>query len=315
MNDTLTAVLGMRVGHSTDRDAMTGLTVVIPPDGAVAGVSVRGAAPGTRELGPLRPASTVTRVDAIVLSGGSAFGLDSAAGVMQYLAARGQGVRVGEHVVPIVPAAILFDLSVGLPRSPSPADAESACAGAVPDPVEQGSVGAGIGCTVGKLAGMQRAMRGGLGSAAVSLEGGGIVAALAVVNAVGDVVDEQGKILAGTRDGSGFQNSEEFLIGGGMARQESGHTTLVVVATDVQMDKTECSRMAGLAHNGLARSIRPCHTSMDGDIVFAVSAGELNVHTDRVGAAAVQVVASAIRRGVCAAESGGTIPAYRDIAR
>ncbi len=314
MNDTLTAVDGFRVGHCTDEEALTGLTVVLPPEGAVASVSVRGAAPGTRELGPLRPGTTVDRVDAILLTGGSAFGLDAAAGVMQYLAGLQRGVRVGDNVVPIVPGAVVYDLDVGIPRVPSPDDAYLACTSADSAPVKEGSVGAGAGCTVGKLLGMGRSMRGGLGSAVISLPGGGMVAALAVVNAVGEITDERGRILAGIRDDEGFVSSEQVLIEDRVCSGNQGaNTTLAVIATDVMLDKTGCRRLAEWTHDGLARGIRPCHTSMDGDVVFVISGGQVSCEMDRVGVAAVQAAAGAVRRGVRMGVQAAGIPAYRDI--
>lgn len=316
-NNTLTAVPGVRVGHWTDEEALTGLTVVLFPGGAVGAVSVRGGAPGTRETALLRPGNTVERVDAFLLTGGSAFGLDAAAGVMDYLAQRGIGFAVGTVIVPIVPAAVVFDMGVGDPRAPGPDEAAAACATACEGPVVEGSVGVGTGCTVGKLRGMESATRGGLGSSIVHLGDGASVAALAVVNALGEVVDAHGRILAGVRGPKGdFIPAEEVLLEEGSPPGGQGcNTTLAVVVTDAYLDRTRCTRVAEVAHDGLARSIRPCHTSRDGDTIFTASVGERRVHPDRVGAAAVLAVESAVRRAVTGASRAAGLPTGCDVTR
>lgn len=316
-NNTLTAVPGVRVGHWTDGQALTGLTVVLLPRGAVGAVSVRGGAPGTRETALLAPGNTVERVDAFLLTGGSAFGLDAAAGVMEYLARRGMGLCIGSVVVPIVPAAVVFDMGIGEPRAPGPEAAATACELAGEGPVVEGSVGAGTGCTVGKLRGIDRATRGGLGSSAVRLGEGATVAALAVVNALGEVVDDDGRILAGVRGpGGDFLAAEDVLLGEGCPPGgEGSNTTLVVVATDARLDRPRCARVAEVAHDGLARSIRPCHTSLDGDTVFVASVGEVSVHPDRVAAAAVLAVQRSVRRGVKTATFAAGLPAAQELTR
>ncbi len=300
-NDTLTAVDGVRVGHSTDREAMTGLTVILFPRGAVASCSVRGAAPGTREVALLRPGNTVDEINAILLTGGSAYGLDAAAGVMRYLGERAMGFAAGKSVVPIVPAAVLFDLEVGDAVAPDARAGYRACEAATTAPVPQGAVGVGTGCTVGKILGMSRASRGGVGSSVVRLSGGGVVGALAAVNAMGNVVDGEGTTLAGVRDasGSGFLSAAELIINGRGSGGPAGcSTTLVTVVTDVSLDKTGCRRLAEMAHDGLAISIRPCHTSLDGDTVFAASTRRCPGDLDRVGVAAVRAVSCAVRSAV-----------------
>ena len=315
LNDTLTAVDGVRVGHHTDTEQLTGLTVIVLPPDSTAGVSVRGAAPGTREVGLLRPGCTVDQVDALMLTGGSAFGLDAASGVMRYLAERGRGVPVGDAVVPIVPAAVLFDLMIGKNAAPDADDAYLACENSCSGEVEQGSAGAGTGCTVGKVLGPRGFMRGGLGSAAVFLQGGGTVGAVAAVNSVGDVVDERGVILAGALTGKRkFASSEKVMLEGAPNwLPGGGNTVLVAVVTDVIADKTACSRMAEWAHDGLARSIRPCHTSADGDTVFFASTGRVSASLDRVGVAAVLAVAESVRRAVAAASAAQGVPALGDL--
>ncbi len=306
-NDTLTAVDGVCVGHYTDRKAVTGLTVILFPGGAVASGSVRGAAPGTREVALMRPGNTVDEVNAFMLTGGSAYGLDAAAGVMRYLGERGMGFAAGKSMVPIVPAAVLFDLEVGDAVAPDALAGYSACEVANSDPVPQGAVGAGTGCTVGKVLGMSRASPGGLGSSVVQLGGGGMVGALAAVNSMGNVVDGKGSTLAGVRadPGTGFLSAEECVISGFTPKGATGcNTTLVTVVTDVMLDKTQCRRVAEMAHDGLAISIRPCHTSFDGDTVFVASTRRSPGDPDRVGVAAVRAVSCAVRRAVSQGPDG-----------
>ncbi len=307
-NDTLTAVDGVCVGHYTDTKAMTGLTVILFPGAAVASVSIRGAAPGTREVALLRPGNTVDEVHAFMLTGGSAYGLDAACGVMRYLGERRLGFAAGTSIVPIVPAAVLFDLEVGDSVAPGGPAAYSACEVANSDPVQQGSVGAGTGCTVGKVLGMSRASPGGIGSSVVKLGGGGMVGALAAVNSMGNVVDGKGSTLAGVMadPGPGFLSAEQWLIDGVTPEGAAGcNTTLVTVVTDVILDKTQCRRVAEMAHDGLALSIRPCHTSFDGDTIFVASTRRRPGDPDRVGVAAVRAVSCAVRRAVRRADGTG----------
>ncbi len=292
----ITDVAGIRVGHWSDPAALTGCTVVLlPADGAVAGVDVRGSAPGTRETDLLRPGNLVERVHAILLAGGSAFGLAAADGVMRYLAERGIGLQAGPARVPIVPAAVLFDLGRGSSSAHPGAtegyvacqDAERAIAPA------EGRVGAGTGAWVGKLLGWERAVPGGLGSASVQLPGGARVGALAVVNALGDVVDSEGGLLAGVGAW------DALLSGQASAPAEfAGNTTLGVLATDARLDKSGCRKLAELGHDALALAIRPVHTMHDGDTVFAVSTGRREVDPTVLGIGAVTAMRSAIERAV-----------------
>jgi L-aminopeptidase/D-esterase-like protein len=318
----LTDVAGLRVGHFTHPERPTGCTVVLAEAGAVCGVDVRGGAPGTRETDLLDPVNLVERVHAVVLSGGSAFGLDVASGVVRWLEARGVGFAAGNVRVPIVPAAILFDLGLGDPRIRPDAEAGlAACDAASGGPVVEGGVGAGAGATLGKLLGADRAMKGGTGSAAVRLDGNAVVAALAVVNAAGDVFDpDTGRLLAGARgvDGRSIEGCAAVLGGAAprtiLSPRES--TTLAVVATNVALDKAMARKVAQMAHDGLARAIRPAHTPWDGDTVFALSTGKLRLEHAAlvVGCAAAHAVARAVVRAVLCATGAAGFPALRDLA-
>ncbi|MGH2454658.1 MAG: P1 family peptidase [Candidatus Limnocylindria bacterium] len=301
---TLRDVPGIRVGHATDLDGMTGCTVVLAPDRAVAGVEVRGSAPGTRETDLLRPTALVDRIDAVCLAGGSAFGLAAADGVMRYLAERGAGFATGLRPVPIVPAAILFDLAVGSPdAAPGPEAGYAACVAAESgDGPLEGRLGAGTGATVGKLAGMERSSPGGIGSAARRLAGGATVGALAVTNAVGNVIGRDGRILAGIRDGAGgFVDATGAMAA--HAPPAGGSTVLVVVATDATIDRATARKLAELAHDGMALAVDPVHTLLDGDVAFVMAtcrepAPDGVAAQLRMGAAVVEVVRTAIERSV-----------------
>ena len=302
----------------TNRDAATGCTVVLCEAGAVAGVDVRGSAPGTRETDLLRPMSLVTKVHAVVLSGGSAFGLDAAGGVMHYLEERGVGYEAGAGRVPIVPAAILFDLGIGSPRiRPGVAEGYQACLGATDREVAEGCVGAGTGATVGKALGMGQATKGGLGTASRQGTGGVIVAAVVAVNAFGDVIEQgTGRVLAGPRraDGSGFASTTDLLgHGDGWQVTFPSSTTIGVVATNAHLDKEQANKVAQMAQDGIARSISPCHTMYDGDALFALSLGEETADVNAVGVLAAQVVSDAIVRAVKLADSLAGIPAIGNI--
>lgn len=306
--DSLTDVRGLRVGHHTDARRPTGCTVVLTPDGAVAGVDVRGAAPGTRETELLSPLNAVEKVHAVLLAGGSAFGLDAAGGVMRWLDERGFGVEVGPARVPIVPAAILFDLWIGdTAIRPDAASGHAACEAASDAPVVQGNVGAGAGCSVGKLFGIARAMRGGLGSASVTVDGI-TVGALVAVNAIGDVVDPaSGRVIAGARtaDGHALFGTMQALLRGELPAplQVGAATTLGVVATDAVLTKAQANKIAQMAHDGFARAINPVHTLTDGDTIFALGTGASGrtANTTLLGALAAEVTATAIVRAVRAA--------------
>jgi L-aminopeptidase/D-esterase-like protein len=319
----LTDVPGIRVGHFTDPRRPTGCTVVLTEAGAVCGVDVRGGAPGTRETDLLSPVNMVEVVHAVVLSGGSAFGLDTATGVMRYLEERGVGFATGVAKVPIVPAAILFDLALGDPRiRPDAAAGYEAARAASTGPIAEGCVGAGAGATVGKLFGFETAMKGGLGTVSLKLPGGAIVAALVAVNAVGDVVDpETGRLLAGVRtpDGKALRNAKQALIEGHAPGRPLGgqNSTIGVVATNVTLTKAEATKVAQMAHDGLARAIRPVHTPWDGDTVFAVSTGGMKVEQPSllIGALAAEAVATAVVRAVMTAAGLPGLPAASDLAR
>ncbi len=305
---SLTDVRGLRVGHFTETRRPTGCTVILAPDGAVAGVDVRGAAPGTRETELLAPTNAIEKIHALMLGGGSAFGLDAAGGVMRWLEEHGIGVQVGPARVPIVPAAILFDLWIGdASIRPDAASGYAACEAAGTDPVVEGNVGAGTGASVGKLFGIHRAMRGGLGSASVSV-GGITVAALVAVNAIGDVIDPStGLPIAGARseDGQRLQGTMRSMLRGELAAslQPGSATTLGVVATDAVLTKAQATKMAQMAHDGFARSINPVHTMTDGDTIFALATGASGqtASLTLIGALGAEMMATAIVRAVRAA--------------
>ena len=314
---SLTDVRGLRVGHFTETRRPTGCTVILAPDGAVAGVDVRGAAPGTRETELLSPLNAIEKVHAVMLAGGSAFGLDAAGGVMRWLEEHGIGVPVGPARVPIVPAAILFDLWVGdASIRPDAASGYAACEAATTEPVAEGNVGAGTGASVGKLFGIHRAMRGGLGSASITV-GGITVAALVAVNAIGDVIDPAtGEPIAGARSADGQQlqgTMRSMLRGELMAPMQPGSaTTLGVVATDAVLTKAQASKVAQMAHDGFARSINPVHTMTDGDTIFALGTGASGrtANLTLIGALGAEMMATAVLRAVRAATrlSGPGVP-------
>lgn len=298
LNNTLTAIPGFHVGHATDLPAQTGCTVVLCESGAVAGVDVRGSAPGTRETDAIRPGKLVQRVHAVLLTGGSAFGLDAAAGVMQYLEERGAGFATRHGAVPIVPAAVIYDLGVGDPKvRPDKAMGYQACMNGTSSPVQLGRVGAGTGATVGKGHGTTSSP-GGIGAACTRIDGDLRVAALVVVNAVGNVVDPvSGNIIAGARDATGTfvdvrrDYPDDKRIGG-------TNTTIGVIATNAALSPAQCTHVAELAHEGIARVIRPSHTMFDGDTLFTLSIGEEECDERTVGGAAVETVSAAILNAV-----------------
>lgn len=320
---SITDVGGIRVGHFTDARRPTGCTVLIFDKEAVAGVDVRGSTPGTRETDLLRPVNTVQRVNAIVLAGGSAFGLDAASGVMRYLDDHGMGFHMGRIIVPIVPAAILFDLNVGDPKIRPDAHAGyAACGAASNSNVAEGNVGAGAGATVGKLFGVRSAMKSGLGTASIGIgDTGLIVAAIVAVNAVGDVIDRKtGRILAGARtsDGTGFIDSMAQIMSGATAKPRSGeNTTIGVVATNAMLSKVEATKVAQMAHDGLARTINPVHTAADGDTIFAAATGasQMTADVSTIGAVAAEAMAQAVNRAVLLAVGIPGYPAHRDLAQ
>ncbi len=320
LHNAITDVPGIRVGHAQNLEAITGCTVILCEEGATGGVDQRGGAPGTRETDLLRPMHLVEKVHAVLLAGGSAFGLEAAGGVMSYLEERGIGFNAGVARVPIVPTAILFDLAIGdASVRPDAAMGRAACEAADDGPVEQGSVGAGTGATVGGLFGPAFQMKGGLGTTSVDLGGGLIVGALVAVNCFGDVIDpESGSIIAGARKppaGKEFADTLATLrtfVGKAITRFASRNTVIGVVATNADLTKEEASKVAQMAHNGLARTIRPAHTMFDGDTIFTLATGKKKANVNVIGAYAAEVMAQAIVNGVRAATSLGGRPAARD---
>jgi L-aminopeptidase/D-esterase-like protein len=315
----LTDVPGIKVGHFTLRERPTGCTVILTEAGAVAAVDVRGAAPATRETDLLDPVNVVQIAHAIVLSGGSAFGLDSASGVMRYLEEHKIGFEFGQAHVPIVPAAALFDLGVGDGRIRPGADCGYQAAQAASDAaVIEGSVGAGAGATVGKAAGMSRAMKGGIGTVSITMPDGLIVAALVATNGMGDVIDpENGQVVAGVRtpDGKKFADARTLLRSGAIRFRTGENTTLGVIATNAVLTKTEAKRVSQMAHDGYARSISPVHTPVDGDTIFTLATGAKKGAADPglIGALAADVMAQAVVRSVRQATSVAGFPAPRDL--
>ena len=297
-NQTLTAIDGIKVGHATNSSARTGCTVILCPAGATAGVDVRGAAPGTRETEALRSGRLVQKAHAVLLTGGSAFGLDAASGVVQYLEAQNVGFPAGPVRVPIVPAAVIFDLGVGDANvRPDRQMGYQACLNATDEPVTMGAVGAGTGATVGKAPGVTSSP-GGVGSAGIHLDSGLIVAAIVVVNALGNVVHpERGEILAGGKENDGFVDITERLLDADIV--PGTNTTIGVVATNATLISAEVNRVAEMAHDGMARAVRPAHTMFDGDTLFALATG---AHTgssvNTVGILAAEVVSKAIVNAV-----------------
>jgi L-aminopeptidase/D-esterase-like protein len=313
--NSITQVPGITVGHAQNTEARTGCTVILcGADGAVAGVDVRGAAPGTRETDLLEPGNLVDRVHAIVLTGGSVFGLDCACGVVRYLEERGIGYETGVARIPIVPAAVIYDLAVGEAGvRPDSSMGYEACQQAS-DAVGEGRIGAGTGATVGKILGHDFASPGGIGTASARVRGGATVGALVVVNAFGDIVDPgSGQILAGARDpsGRGWLNTSRELTMAGLSSadpepfSEIQNTTLAVIATDAVLSKAQAKRVASMAHDGLARAVRPVHTMFDGDTVFALSTGNVKADVTAIGAVAADILAQAIVRAALASLKAG----------
>jgi len=300
----ITSVPGIRVGHWTDLVGMTGCTVVVPPPGTTASGVVRGGAPGTRETDLLRPGMLVEEVHAVLLTGGSAFGLAAADGVMEFLEERGVGFEAGPARVPIVPAAVLFDLGVGDPHArPGPEAGRAACEAAGDGAVAEGNVGAGTGGTVAKLHGPEHALKSGVGTASRS-DGDAVVGALVALNALGEVLDESGEVLAGSRAAPGGDPGDEGA---------AGNTTLVVVATNATLTKERAHLLAQAAHEGISSAIRPAHTIWDGDTAFALATGDVRADQRTIEALAVDAVADAIRRGAMTAEGAAGFPSAREV--
>jgi len=332
--NSITDVPGVKVGHAQDYEALTGVTVMLcdgpSGSGAVGGVDQRGGAPGTRETDPLQPMHLVQKVHAVVLTGGSAFGLDSASGVVKYLEEKGVGFDVRVAKVPIVPAAVLFDLAIGRADvRPGPAMGYAACRNASRREASNGNIGAGTGATVGKIKGIGYAMKSGIGTASIRLGKGVIVGALFAVNAFGDVIDPgTGNIIAGARKtrlipsegtqgtkGTPFQFADTLTMlkkyaGKKIVRFASRSNTVIgVVATNADLTKEEANKVAQMAHDGLARAVRPAHTMFDGDTIFALATGEKTADVNVIGAYAAEVTARAIVNAVLHAKSAGGVPA------
>jgi len=316
--DNLCDVPGVLVGHATDPEALTGCTAILFEEPAVVGVDVRGSSPGTRETDRLGPHGTVRRTHAILLTGGSAFGLAAAEGVVRYLEENDIGLDIGVTRIPLVSAAVLFDLVVGDPTvRPGPEMGYDAASSAKSEEFAQGSVGAGTGATVGKVLGLERAMKGGVGSASsasVRLDGGLVVGALAAVNAFGDIRDPKtGHVIAGPRQEDGTLGDTVELLPEAAARMGWGeYTTLGIVATNARLSKAGANKVAQMAHDGFARAVQPVHTTVDGDVAFAASVGKVEAATDVVGAWGARLMQEAILRGVRAAEGVPRIPSLSE---
>jgi L-aminopeptidase/D-esterase-like protein len=320
MNHTITAVEGITVGHHTLTERPTGCTVVIAEKGAAAGVDVRGGAPGTRETDLLNPLNLVQQVHAVVLAGGSAFGLSTADGVIRYLEQKQIGFPYGGRVIPIVPAAILFDLSVGdASVRPGPDCGYAAARTATNAPVPEGNVGAGAGATIGKWLRSDRGMKGGIGSSAIELPDGIVIGAIVAVNAAGNVVDTAtGRFIAGSRteDGRSIEDARALLRSRSRASAAPGaNTTIGVVATNATLTKVQAAKVAQMAHDGYARALYPAHLTVDGDTIFALATGTHAgaVDLDQIGALAADAVAEAIARAARAATGIPGYPAARDL--
>ena len=292
----ITAVEGIRVGHSTDLHGLTGCSVVLCPSGTVGSGEVRGGAPATRETDLLRPGTLVNEVHAVLLAGGSAFGLDAAAGVMRFLEERGIGFAAGVAVVPIVPGAALFDLGIGDPKArPGPSQGFAACE-AASEQVDEGTVGAGTGATVAKLFGPDRQVKGGIGSAS-AVEGSVVVGALFAVNAVGEVLGKDGEVVAGARPGQpGEEEPEEAAVP--WPHGPGTNTIIGIVATNARLSKERAQLLAGSAHDAVSGVVRPAHTIWDGDTVFTLATGQVDAPQDLMERLAEEAVAESIRRGV-----------------
>ena len=317
MTGAITDIPGILVGHATDRRARTGCTVVLCENDAVGGIDIRGTAAGTRQVDALRSLHLVDRVQAILLAGGSAFGLDAAGGVMRFLEERGRGFDVKVTRVPIVPTAVIFDLAFAEKGvRPNEAMGYQACLNAS-KMVEEGSVGVGTGATVGKLFGLSHATKGGVGTACFAL-GKILVGALVVVNAFGDVINEEtGEILAGTRDPESdlrFINTFDQIKSGRIPRGESlFNTTLGIVATNVKLTRPQATKLAQMGQNGLVKVITPIHSTYDGDVVFALSVGEEQADLNVIGSMADRAMREAVRRAIDVADGFGIVPSGREV--
>jgi L-aminopeptidase/D-esterase-like protein len=317
MLNSITDVKGLKVGHASDYKGYTGCTVILCEGGATCGIDIRGSASGTRQVDALSMNHIVEHVHAILLSGGSSFGLDAATGVMRYLEEKGIGFDVGPAKIPIAPTAVIFDIFFGDPKArPTPELGYEACLNAR-DTVEEGSIGVGTGAAVGKIFEISRAMKGGVGTSSIVLPDGLVVASLVVVNAFGDIIDNvTGKIIAGARvapDSLEFANTVESIKKGAVKKQFGlVNTTLGVVATNAKFSKKEVTKVAQMAQGGLIKTISPVHTTFDGDLVFALATGECEADLNLVGVLGEFVIAEAIKRAVKKADGFGILPAFKD---
>jgi L-aminopeptidase/D-esterase-like protein len=328
LNNAITDIPGLLVGHAQNDEALTGCTVILYEKGAVGGVDQRGGAPGTHEIDALHPMHLISKVHGIVLAGGSAFGLDAATGAMRYLEERGVGFDTRIAKVPIVPSAILFDLGIGKPDvRPDAAMGYQACQNASAEPPAEGNMGAGTGATVGKILGPSQCMKSGIGNASKEIGAGVIVGAIAAVNAFGDVIDPStGQIIAGARSrdvgplhiGAPGYFADTLLVMQTLVGRTAlgfggrGNTVIGVVATNAKLDKEQVNKVAQMAHDGLARTIRPAHTMVDGDTIFALATGAHSADVNIVGAYAAEVFAQAILHAVRAAKPVAGIPAITE---
>ncbi|NOY08480.1 MAG: P1 family peptidase [Spirochaetes bacterium] len=321
MKNAITDVPGTEAGHAADETGGTGCTVVLFRGGATGGADVRGGAPGTREIPLLRPENLIRNVHAFYIGGGSAYGLDGAGGVMKYLEEQHIGFNAGAGIVPIVPGAVLFDLPVGKAGArPDKEMGYRACTAAGAGNTERGNVGAGTGASVGKLLGMDFAMKGGLGTSSITI-GSLVIGAIAAVNCLGDIIDSEGRIIAGllNRQKTGFASTADIikqsygdkknLFSGSTA----GNTTIGVIATNARLDKAGANKIASMAHDGFARAISPVHTMFDGDTIFCGATGMVDADITTVGTAAAEVMAEAVRDAVKSAESAYGLPCFREI--
>lgn len=313
---TIADVPGISVGHYTDLKKRTGCTVILCENGAVAGMDIRGFAPGTRQTNSLEVLHPVSRIDALCISGGGALGLDAASGVVKFLIENNKGFDIFGKRVPIVPSAVIFDLFFAEENSyPDAGMGYLACKNAGKSICPEGSVGAGTGATVGKLFGVTQAMKGGIGSSCVKIENI-IIGVLAVVNSFGDVLDENGKIIAGARKSEKskkFCNMQRQISHGTDRKIDGTNTTIVVIATNAGLTKEEATRIAIMAQDGIAKTIAPSHTLFDGDIVFVMSTGDEPASVNVLGCASQELVAKSIRRGIIKADGLGILPAHLDM--
>jgi L-aminopeptidase/D-esterase-like protein len=320
MRNSITDIKGLKVGHASNYDGYTGCTVILCETGATCGIDIRGSASGTRQVDALSISHIVEHVHAILLSGGSSFGLDAATGVMRYLEEKGIGFDVGPTKIPIVPTAVIFDIFFGDPKvRPTPEMGYEACVNAR-DTVEEGSIGVGTGAAVGKIFEISRAMKGGVGTSSIVMPDGLTVASLVVVNAFGDIIDNvTGKIIAGARvspESLEFANTVESIKKGAVKKQFGlVNTTLGVVATNAKFDKKGITKIAQMAQGGLIKTISPVHTTFDGDLVFALATGECEADINLVGVLGEFVIAEAIKRAVKKADGFGILPAFKDITK